>query len=71
MQQILIMGILALVILIGGITYLGLAGVAVIYCLGGNDSQRNRRIFFGILGVLMIYAFVCMCIHLVKYGWPL
>lgn len=31
MQQILIMGILALVILIGSITYLGLAGVAVIY----------------------------------------
>lgn len=71
MQQILVMGILALVILIGGITYLGLAGVAVIYCLGGNDSPRNRRIFFGILGVLMIYAFVCMCIHLAKYGWPL
>ena len=66
MQQILIMGILAMVILIGGI-----AGVAIIYCLGGNDSQRNRRIFFGILGVLMIYAFVCMCIHLAKYGWPL
>ena len=71
MTQILVMGILALVILIGGITYLGLAGVAVIYCLGGNDSPRNHRIFFGILGVLMIYAFVCMCIHLVKYGWPL
>ena len=64
MQQILIMGILALVILIGSITYLGLAGVAVIYCLGGNDSPRNRRIFFGILGVLMIYA-LCAC----AYTW--
>lgn len=31
MQQILIMGILALVILIGGITYLGIAGAAIIY----------------------------------------
>lgn len=50
MQQILIMGILALVILIGGITYLGIAGAAIIYCLGGNGSPRNRRILFGILG---------------------
>ena len=71
MQQILIMGILALVISIGGITYLGIAGAAIIYCLGGNGSPRNRRIFVGILGVLMIYAYVCMCIHLAKYGWPL
>lgn len=71
MQQILIMGILALVILIGGITYMGIAGAAIIYCLGGNGSPRNRRIFFGILGALMIYAFVCVCIYLAKYGWPL
>lgn len=71
MQQFLIMGILALVILIGGITYLGIAGAAIIYCLGGNESPGHRRIFFGILGVLMIYAFVCMCIHMAKYGWPL
>lgn len=71
MTQFLIMATLALVILIGGLTYLAIAGIAIIYSLGANDGPRNRRIFFGILGVLMIYAFVCVCIYLANYGWLL
>lgn len=62
-----------LLILIGGgvILYLALAGLAIIYSMGANESPRGRRIFFGVLGVVMIVAFVCASIYLHKYGWPL
>ena len=65
--------IAVLLILIGGgvILYLGLAGLAIIYSMGANESPRGRRIFFGVLGVVMIVAFVCASIYLHKYGWPL
>lgn len=53
--------IAVLLILIGGgvILYLALAGLAIIYSMGANESPRGRRIFFGVLGVVMIVAFVC------------
>lgn len=65
--------IAVLLILIGGgvILYLALAGLAIIYSMGANESPRGRRIFFGVLGVVMIVAFVCASIYLHKYGWPL
>lgn len=48
--------IVVLLILIGGgvILYLALAGLAIIYSMGANESPRGRRIFFGVLGVVMI-----------------
>jgi len=55
----------------GVILYLGLAGLAIIYSMGANESPKGRRIFFGVLGVVMIVAFVCASIYLHKYGWPL
>lgn len=55
----------------GAILYLALAGTAIIYSLGANESPKGRRIFFGILGVIMIIVFVCACIYLKRYGWPL
>lgn len=57
--------IVVLLILIGGgvILYLALAGLAIIYSMGANESPRGRRIFFGVLGVVMIVAF-CVCFHL-------
>lgn len=66
--------IVVLLILIGGgvILYLTLAGLAIIYSMGANESPRGRRIFFGVpLGVVMIVAFVCASIYFHKYGWPL
>lgn len=51
--------------------YLALAGLAIIYSMGANESPRGRRIFFGVLGVVMIVAFVCASIYFHKYGWPL
>lgn len=53
--------IAVLLILIGGgvILYLALAGLAIIYSMGANESPKGRRIFFGVLGVVMIVAFVC------------
>lgn len=65
--------IVVLLILIGGgvILYLALAGLAIIYSMGANESPRGRRIFFGVLGVVMIVAFVCASIYFHKYGWPL
>lgn len=51
--------------------YLALAGLAIIYSMGANESPKGRRIFFGVLGVVMIVAFVCASIYLHKYGWPL
>lgn len=58
--------IAVLLILIGGgvILYLALAGLAIIYSMGANESPRGRRIFFGVLGVVMIVAlcvlpFIC------------
>lgn len=65
--------IVILLILIGGgvILYLALAGTAIIYAIGANDSPKGRRIFFGVLGLVMIIAFICASIYLYKYGWPL
>ena len=65
--------IAVLLILIGGgvILYLALAGTAIIYAMGANDSPKGRRIFFGVLGLVMIIAFICASIYLHKYGWPL
>ena len=58
-----VIGIIALMIIIiggGTILYLALAGTAIIYSLGANESPKGRRVFFGILGVAMIIAFVCV-----------
>lgn len=65
--------IAVLLILIGGgvILYLALAGTAIIYAMGANDRPKGRRIFFGVLGLVMIIAFICASIYLHKYGWPL
>lgn len=65
--------IVVLLILIGGgvILYLALAGLAIIYSMGANERQKGRRIFFGVLGVVMIIAFVCASVYLHKYGRPL
>lgn len=65
--------IVILLIIIGGgvILYLGLAGTFIIYSLGANDSPKGRRIFFGILGLAMIIAFIGFSVYLHKYGWPL
>lgn len=65
--------IVILLVVIGGgvILYLALAGLAIIYSMGANESPKGRRIFFGVLGVVMIVAFVCASIYLHKYGWPL
>lgn len=59
-----------LLVVIGGgvILYLALAGLAIIYSMGANESPKGRRIFFGVLGVVMIVAFVCASIYLHKYG---
>ncbi|MBT9782543.1 hypothetical protein [Coprococcus comes] len=48
--------IVILLIIIGGgvILYLALAGTAIIYALGANESPKGRRIFFGVLGLAMI-----------------
>lgn len=45
--------------------------LAIIYSMGANESPKGRRIFFGVLGVVMIIAFVCASVYLHKYGWPL
>lgn len=71
MTHILFTGFLVLIILIGALLFLALAGTAIIYCLGSNQSPKGRRIFFGILGVVMIYAFICFCVFIAKNGWPL
>ena len=48
--------IVILLVVIGGgvILYLALAGLAIIYSMGANESPKGRRIFFGVLGVVMI-----------------
>lgn len=54
-----VIGIIALMVIIiggGAILYLALAGTAIIYSLGANESPKGRRVFFGILGVAMIVA---------------
>ena len=65
--------IVILLVVIGGgvISYLALAGLAIIYSMGANESPKGRRIFFGVLVVVMIIAFVCTSIYFHKYGWPL
>ena len=47
--------IVILLIIKGGgvILYLALAGTAIIYALGANESPKGRRIFFGVLGLAM------------------
>lgn len=70
--EVLLLIVILLVVIGGGvILYLELAGLAIIYSMGANESPRGRRIFFGVLGVVMIIAFVCASIYLHKYGWPL
>lgn len=43
--------IVILLVVIGGgvILYLALAGLAIIYSMGANESPKGRRIFFGVL----------------------
>lgn len=70
MRKLLIMGIIALVAILGALTYLGVAGTAIMYALGGaNDSPKKRRLAFGILGMVMVCGFVCAVIYLQKNGW--
>lgn len=65
--------IVILLIIIGGgvILYLALAGIAIIYALGANESPKGRRIFFGVLGLAMMIAFIGASVYFHKYGWPL
>lgn len=65
--------IVILLIIIGGgvILYLALAGTAIIYALGANESPKGRRIFFGVLGLAMMIAFIGASVYFHKYGWPL
>ena len=48
--------IAVLLILIGGgvILYLALAGLAIIYSMGANESPRGRRIFFAMVGIVVL-----------------
>ena len=69
MGKLLIMGIIALVAILGAFTYLGAAGTAIMYALGVNDSPKKRRLAFGILGMVMVCGFVCAVIYLQKNGW--
>lgn len=71
MTKILVIGVVTLTILGGAALYITLAATAIIYSMGANKSTTRRRAFFGILGVAMIYAFICACIYLHKYGMPL
>lgn len=66
MGDVMVIMITTIIVLLGVAFYLGAAGVAIIYSLGANKSPKGRRIFFGILGVAMIYVFVRMCIYLHK-----
>ena len=65
--------IVILLIIIGGgvILYLALAGTAIIYALGANKSPKGRRIFFGVLVLAMMIAFIGVSVYFHKYGWPL
>lgn len=69
-----LIGFIALMVIVisgGVILYLGLAGVAIIYALGANESPKGRRVFFGILGVAMIAALIFAWVLFRKYGLPL
>lgn len=57
--------IAVLLILIGGgvILYLALAGLAIIYSMGANESPRGRRIFFWCPG-RGYDSCLCVCFHL-------
>jgi len=70
--EVLLLIVILLVVIGGGvILYLALARLAIIYSMGANESPKGRRIFFGVLGVVMIIAFVCASVYSHKYGWPL
>lgn len=71
MTPIIATSLLILFVLIGAILFLAMAGMAIIYCLGSNQSPKSQRIILGILGVTMFREFICLCIFLVKNGWPL
>ena len=66
MGDVMVLGITTIIVLLGVVFYIGLAGVAIIYSLGANGSPKGRRIFFGILGVAMVCAFAYMCIQFHK-----
>ena len=71
MNQTLVIGTVALVILFGGITYLAAAGLSIIYALGADKSSKERRAFFGILGICMFLAFIYVLTYLIRNGWSL
>ena len=61
-----VIGIIALMIIIiggGTILYLALAGTAIIYSLGANESPKGRRVFFGIPGCGYDYC-LCVCVRI-------
>lgn len=66
MENVMVIGMKTVIVVLGVVLYIALAGTAIIYSLGANKSPKGRRIFFGILGVAMIYVFVHMCIYLNK-----
>jgi hypothetical protein len=70
--EVLLLIVILLVVIGGGvILYLALAGLAIIYSMGANERPKGSRILFGVLGVVMVIAFVCASVYLHKYGWPL
>lgn len=70
--EVFLMICIAVIIVCGGVLlYLALAQAFIIYAMGANDKPKGRRIFFGVLGVVMIIAFIGASIYFHKYGWPL
>ena len=66
MDNVMVIGMKTVIVVLGAVLYIALARTAIIYSLGANKSPKGSRIFFGILGVAMIYVFVHMCIYLHK-----
>lgn len=65
--------IIIMLIVISGATliYTALAIEAIIYAIKSNESPKGRRIFFGIMGVVMIIASIYVYVYLQKHGFPL
>ncbi len=58
MENVMVIGTTAIIMILGIFLYIALAGVAIIYSMGADKSPKGIRIFYGILGVAMIYAFI-------------
>ena len=59
---------LVLVVLLGSVAYIAVAGTLVIYALGNNKAAKRKRTLFGLLGAFMLYLAIYTVIWLVKHG---